>query len=115
MDRFDKFPKQAEKLFPKEIVLCSYAEVGLYEANTRLVQYDNGGVKLTNYRILWQDAKSYLSLSLSLVADVQYVKGFLQSHSKVCIFLHPKERLSKFYSSELWSNHSDDLKSGGRW
>ncbi|KAJ3297430.1 Vacuolar protein-sorting-associated protein 36, partial [Blyttiomyces sp. JEL0837] len=61
-----------------ESVLLTQRDVGLYEGNTRLQEYDAGIAYITTHRLIWVDDKrdTSVALSLALIHSISNTGGF---------------------------------------
>ena len=83
IDTFDFVSRTSINYFKNENTIISIDDVGIYEGNNRLKQFDQGTAILTTFRILWipieisSSASKALSISLSLIDNFSlYVSTF---------------------------------------
>jgi ESCRT-II complex subunit VPS36 len=76
-------------LLPHEEILSLCPSIGLYTANVKLPQHQDGTVYLTSHRIIYVDEldsrKQSGFLELQSVKMMEYYKGFLKSSPKVVL------------------------------
>ncbi|KAF9086467.1 hypothetical protein BGX23_008841 [Mortierella sp. AD031] len=97
MDRWD--PIELTSTFrpvlePQEAIQTTQDQVGLYDGRVKAEDYPNGTVYLTNYRILYIDAKDparkSIGLPLRLINGIQHYGGFMSSSPKITLDLYPR-------------------------
>ncbi|KAF9328009.1 hypothetical protein BGZ91_001195 [Linnemannia elongata] len=97
MDRWD--PIELTSTFrpvlePQEAIQTTQDQVGLYDGRVKAEDYPNGTVYLTNYRILYIDAKDparkSIGLALRLINGIQHYGGFMSSSPKITLDLYPR-------------------------
>ncbi|KAG0376423.1 hypothetical protein BGX24_007771 [Mortierella sp. AD032] len=113
MDRWD--PIELTSTFrpvlePQEAIQTTQDQVGLYDGRVKAEDYPNGTVYLTNYRILYIDAKDparkSIGLSLRLINGIQHYGGFMSSSPKLTLDLYPRSAHSDPQSStDFISSH----------
>jgi ESCRT-II complex subunit VPS36 len=78
-----------------ERVLCTTAQVGMYENNNKLVSYDAGVLQLTSHRLMFIPTDSStipIELSLDRITTVAAQSGFLTSSPKILVTAVERER-----------------------
>lgn len=79
------------QLFANETILCTQANVGLYDGKEKDLSHDNGTLYLTTHRLIYVDAlrPHYNSchLDLALVRLTEYWAGFISSSPKITLTL----------------------------
>ncbi|KAF9121926.1 hypothetical protein BGX30_002303 [Mortierella sp. GBA39] len=113
MDRWD--PIELTSTFrpvlePQEAIQTTQDQVGLYDGRVKAEDYPNGTVYLTNYRILYIDAKDptrkSIGLPLRLINGIQHYGGFMSSSPKITLDLYPRSANSDPQSStDFISSH----------
>ncbi|KAF9133963.1 hypothetical protein BGW39_008450 [Mortierella sp. 14UC] len=113
MDRWD--PIELTSTFrpvlePQEAIQTTQDQVGLYDGRVKAEDYPNGTVYLTNYRILYIDAKDparkSIGLPLRLINGIQHYGGFMSSSPKITLDLYPRSAHSDPQSStDFISSH----------
>ncbi|KAF9149807.1 hypothetical protein BG015_008371 [Linnemannia schmuckeri] len=113
MDRWD--PIELTSTFrpvlePQEAIQTTQDQVGLYDGRVKAEDYPNGTVYLTNYRILYIDAKDpvrkSIGLPLRLISGIQHYGGFMSSSPKITLDLYPRSTNSDLQSStDFISSH----------
>ncbi|KAG0045307.1 hypothetical protein BGZ83_009477 [Gryganskiella cystojenkinii] len=97
MDRWDPIALTSTFrpiLEPLEVIQTTQDQVGLYDGRLKAEDYPSGTVYLTNYRILYIDAKDparkSIGLALRLIQGIQHYGGFISSSPKITLDLYPR-------------------------
>jgi ESCRT-II complex subunit VPS36 len=87
-----KLQDQTIQWIPQERVLFEIDQVGLYENNNKLPDYDNGKLQLTTHRILFApfgNIESTVEIGLDRIRNITTQSGFLRSSPKIVLTLGP--------------------------
>jgi ESCRT-II complex subunit VPS36 len=87
-----KLHDQNIHFLPQERVLFAIDQVGLYENNSKLTDYDKGKVQLTTHRILFTPfdrLENTVEIRLDRIRNISTQSGFLRSSPKIILLLGP--------------------------
>ncbi|XP_032219983.2 vacuolar protein-sorting-associated protein 36 [Nematostella vectensis] len=91
MDRFTWCSSSNLSIFPGETFVHEQSGVRIYDGDNKTT-FDNGTVKLTSHRVIWDDTQQQnraISIPLSLVSRTEEQGSGFMSSAKVTIHLHP--------------------------
>ncbi|KAK4704021.1 ESCRT-II complex subunit VPS36, partial [Phenoliferia sp. Uapishka_3] len=109
------------QLYPNEKILIAQDNVGLYDGKEKSPAHTSGRLHLTTHRLLYLDAlsplTSSLSLPLSLVRQTEYWVGFINSSPKITLLLgEAGEVVKPITGTEQEAGYEEETEGGqDRW
>ncbi len=95
----------------KEEVKITAKDVGLYDRDTRLTEYDKGTIALSNFSLYWYTEEVMIGFYCDQITKIDIVSGLLKRHPKIKIYFNESVlQLSFRGSTDIQDFYSKFLK-----